>query len=112
MDLNNIAEQVTITVVSATVLWLGSRLAMTIWSKTAQLAARLRNTYQNNALVSARAKERMEAMREFTLVLCFVSMLGLQIRATGPVPQTWDVVMLCTWTWCLLTTLLHIARKK
>jgi hypothetical protein len=87
-------------------------LAKSIWSKTAQLAAKLRNTYQNNALISTRAKERMQAMREFTLVLCFVSMLGLQMRATGPVLQTWDVVMLCTWTWCLLTTLLHIARRK
>ena len=85
---------------------------MTIWRATAQFAAKLRNTYQNNALVSERAKERMRAMREFTLVLCFVSMLGLQIRATGAVLQAWDVVMLCTWTWCLLTTLLHIARRK
>jgi len=61
MDLNNIAEQVTITVVSATVLWLGSRLAMTIWRATAQFAAKLRNTYQNNALVSERAKARARA---------------------------------------------------
>ena len=53
MDLNNIAEQVTITVVSATVLWLGSRLAMTIWSKTAQLAARLKKTHQNSDLIAA-----------------------------------------------------------
>ena len=61
MDLNNIAEQVTITVVSATVLWLGSRLAMTIWSKTAQLAARLKKTHQNSDLIATHALAAAEA---------------------------------------------------
>lgn len=112
MDLMNIAEQVTITVVSAVLLWLGAKSLKWAWSKTEQLAARLKNQYQNNALISTRALERMARMRELMLVLSFVTMLGLQMRTTSPVLQAWDVVMLSAWTWCLLATLLHIARKK
>lgn len=112
MDLTNIATEVTKTVVAATVLWLGSMLARSIWKQIEKLATKLRDQYRNNALVSAQAQERMQKMRDFTLVLCFVTMLGLQMRATGPVIQAWDVVMLSVWTWCLLATLQHIVRKK
>ncbi|WP_139235426.1 hypothetical protein [Paenacidovorax caeni] len=112
MNLTNIAEQVTITVVSAALLWLGAKLLNLAWKKTEQLAAKLKNQYQNNALISPRAQERISRMREIILVACFTTMLGFQIRSTGPALQAWDVVALSAWTWCLLTTLLHIARKK
>lgn len=112
MNLNNIAEQVTIVVVSTALLWLGSRLARTIWKQTEKFATKLKAMYQSNEPISERAQARVARMRELALVMIFVTMLGLQIRATGPVLQAWDVVALSVWTWCLLTTLLHIARRK
>lgn len=112
MDLMNIAEHVTKMLVSGAALYGGSQLFKWAWKRIDAYAAKLKNQYHNKALISPRAHERMTRMRDFTLVLCFVSMLYLQVRATGDVLQAWDVVALCTWTWCLLTTLLHIAQRK
>ena len=107
MEISINTENVTSTVVAAVILIVITKIGAWLWNWANRLYEKLKAHKDTKVPASLNT-----AARHFFILTPLVWMLIRTVQLSEPSPSGWNVVLICGWTWAVLTYTLHMWRRQ